>query len=120
MQEKQKQVKDEKKQKSKYLSESLEGAVVVLCAAVFLRLGVGMRHSMEKATQLVQGTPRLAASQRTYNGHDVSIHVRSKTQIRGLAIGWEALFDRGRRTLRAWQVYKDGVVSLGFGREITR
>lgn len=32
---------------------------------VFLRLGVGILHSMEKATQLVHGTPRLAASQRT-------------------------------------------------------
>lgn len=32
---------------------------------VFLRFGVGILHSMEKATQLVQGTPRLAASQRT-------------------------------------------------------
>jgi hypothetical protein len=32
---------------------------------VFLRLGVGMRHSMEKAVQLVHGTPREAASQRT-------------------------------------------------------
>jgi hypothetical protein len=35
-------------------------------ACVFLRLGVGMRHSMEKAVQLVHGTPRLAASHRTY------------------------------------------------------
>ena len=34
----------------------------------FLRLGVGILHSMEKATQLVQGTPRLAASQRTWIG----------------------------------------------------
>lgn len=33
--------------------------------AAFLRFGAGMRHSMLKATQLVQGTPRLAASQRT-------------------------------------------------------
>ena len=32
---------------------------------VFFRFGVGMRHSMEKAVQLVQGTPRLAASHRT-------------------------------------------------------
>jgi hypothetical protein len=35
-------------------------------ACVFFRLGAGMRHSMEKAVQLVQGTPRLAASHRTY------------------------------------------------------
>jgi hypothetical protein len=42
-----------------YLSTSLA------LACVFLRLGVGMRHSMEKAVQLVQGTPRLAASHRT-------------------------------------------------------
>lgn len=33
---------------------------------VFLRFGVGMRHSMEKAVQLVQGTPSEAASQRTW------------------------------------------------------
>jgi len=44
-----------------YLSESL--AWEALCG--FLRLGVGIRHSIWKATQLVQGTPRLAASQRT-------------------------------------------------------
>jgi hypothetical protein len=34
--------------------------------AVFLRFGVGMRHSMEKAVQFVQGTPSDAASQRTW------------------------------------------------------
>lgn len=34
--------------------------------AVFLRFGVGILQSMEKATQLVHGTPRLAASHRTY------------------------------------------------------
>ncbi len=34
-------------------------------AWLFLRFGVGILHSIEKATQLVQGTPRLAASQRT-------------------------------------------------------
>jgi hypothetical protein len=45
-----------------YLSESLVCAPL-FCA--FFRLGVGMRHSIEKATQLVHGTPRLAASQRT-------------------------------------------------------
>jgi hypothetical protein len=32
---------------------------------VFLRLGVGILQSMEKATQFVHGTPRLAASHRT-------------------------------------------------------
>lgn len=35
---------------------------------VFFRFGAGILHSMEKATQFVQGTPRLAASQRTYYG----------------------------------------------------
>jgi hypothetical protein len=34
-------------------------------ACVFFRFGVGILHSMEKATQFVHGTPRLAASQRT-------------------------------------------------------
>ena len=33
--------------------------------AVFLRLGVGILHSIEKATQFVHGTPKLAASHRT-------------------------------------------------------
>lgn len=36
--------------------------------AVFFRFGAGILHSMEKATQLVHGTPRLAASQRTCIG----------------------------------------------------
>ena len=42
-----------------YLSESL-------LPPVFFRLGVGILHSIEKATQFVHGTPRLAASHRTY------------------------------------------------------
>ena len=33
---------------------------------VFFRLGAGILHSIEKATQLVHGTPKLAASQRTW------------------------------------------------------
>jgi hypothetical protein len=45
-----------------YLSASLARDVVV-----FLRLGAGMRHSMEKAVQLVHGIPKEAASQRTYS-----------------------------------------------------
>jgi hypothetical protein len=44
-----------------YLSPSLARDEVV-----FLRLGAGMRHSMEKAVQLVHGIPNEAASQRTY------------------------------------------------------
>lgn len=49
-----------------YLSESLLFWLdAVPC--VFLRLGDGMRHSIWKATQLVHGTPRLAASHRTYS-----------------------------------------------------
>ncbi len=43
-----------------HLSESL-----ALAWAVRLRLGGGILHSIEKATQLVHGTPRLAASHRT-------------------------------------------------------
>lgn len=42
-----------------YLSESLD------LPCVFFLLGAGILHSMEKATQLVHGTPKLAASQRT-------------------------------------------------------
>lgn len=45
-----------------YLSESL----VVEAVWVFFLLGVGILHSIWKATQLVQGTPREAASQRTF------------------------------------------------------
>jgi hypothetical protein len=37
---------------------------------VFFLLGVGILQSMEKATQLVQGTPRLAASHRTYRNRE--------------------------------------------------
>lgn len=33
---------------------------------VFLRFGVGILHSIWKATQFVHGTPRLAASHRTW------------------------------------------------------
>ena len=33
---------------------------------VFFLLGVGILHSMEKATQFVHGTPKLAASHRTW------------------------------------------------------
>jgi hypothetical protein len=43
-----------------YLSTSLARDAVV-----FLRLGAGMRHSIEKAVQLVHGMPNEAASQRT-------------------------------------------------------
>jgi hypothetical protein len=46
---------------ARYLSASLARDVVV-----FLRLGAGMRHSIEKAVQLVHGMPREAASHRTY------------------------------------------------------
>ena len=45
-----------------YLSESL----VVEAVWVFFLFGVGILHSIWKATQLVQGTPREAASQRTF------------------------------------------------------
>lgn len=43
-----------------YLSESRD----LPCA--FFLFGVGILHSMENATQLVHGTPRLAASHRTW------------------------------------------------------
>lgn len=45
-----------------YLSESL----VVEAVWVFFLLGVGILHSIWNATQLVQGMPREAASQRTF------------------------------------------------------
>lgn len=43
-----------------YLSDSRP-----LLAWFFFRFGAGILHSMANATQLVHGTPRLAASQRT-------------------------------------------------------
>ena len=43
-----------------YLSESLD------LLAVFFRLGAGILHSIAKAVQLVHGTPKLAASHRTF------------------------------------------------------
>jgi len=46
-----------------YLSESFALPVAVV---VFFLFGVGILHSMEKATQFVHGTPKLAASHRTY------------------------------------------------------
>lgn len=39
----------------------------------FFRFGDGILHSIEKATQLVQGTPRLAASQRTWSGRGLEL-----------------------------------------------
>jgi hypothetical protein len=53
-----------------------------------------MRHSIWNATQLVQGTPRLAASHLTCDGNE------SKVSRENLEEGRET---RGR-TLRAWQV----------------
>jgi hypothetical protein len=50
-----------KKSLGTYLSESF-----AFPAAVFFLLGVGILHSIENATQLVHGTPKLAASHRTY------------------------------------------------------
>lgn len=46
----------------KYLSESL----VVEAAWVFFRLGCGILHSIWKATQLVHGIPKEAASHLTF------------------------------------------------------
>ena len=73
-----------------YLSSSF-----TLEPAVFLRLGTGILHSIEKATQLVQGTPRAAASHRT---------CRRVTSQRGTAPEvLVVLF----RTFRAWHVCSD-------------
>lgn len=46
-------------------------SLVFVDVALFL-FGAGIRHSMEKATQLVHGTPREAASQRTLREWHVS------------------------------------------------
>lgn len=69
-----------------YLSESLFPWLPAVFWA-FFRLGVGMRHSIWKATQLVQGTPRLAASHRTWtNGHSQSTGAREK-EMQALSCG---------------------------------
>ena len=62
---------------------------------VFLRLGTGILHSIEKATQFVHGTPREAASHRT---------CRRVISQKGTApVALVASF----RTFRAWHVYSD-------------
>lgn len=63
--------------------------------AFFLRFGVGILHSIEKATQLVQGTPRLAASQRTW--------IRARSAVGGQrrdSDGIDSLFEHGRSMKR--------------------
>jgi hypothetical protein len=50
---------------------------------VFLRFGEGILHSMLKATQLVQGTPRLAASQRTWETRQKGVHGRRGVSCSG-------------------------------------
>ena len=62
---------------------------------VFLRLGTGILHSIEKATQFVHGTPREAASHRT---------CRRVISQKGTApVALVASF----RTFRAWHVCSD-------------
>lgn len=71
-----------------YLSESL----VVEAVWVFFLLGVGILHSIWKATQLVQGMPKEAASQRTFllfNKHCQSV-------VLGLANAWKHWYCRPR------------------------
>jgi hypothetical protein len=59
---------------------------------VFFLFGEGILHSMLKATQLVQGTPRLAASQRTWETRQKRVHrevwasCRSGPFARGMSI----------------------------------
>jgi len=50
------------------LARSRSGSGLGRGPCVFLRRGWGMRHSMAKAVQLVQGMPSEAASQRTWAG----------------------------------------------------
>lgn len=63
---------------------------------VFFRLGEGILHSMPKAVQFVQGTPRLAASQRTCSAL-VSFHCAVSRSGTG---GYEP-FEHGRSVVRA-------------------
>lgn len=55
-----------------YLSESF-----ALPVTVFFLFGVGILHSIENATQLVHGTPKLAASHRTYLHKSINITASS-------------------------------------------
>lgn len=50
---------------------------------VFLRFGEGIRHSMPKAVQLVHGTPKLAASQRTYDGESTQTYATMLVSVLG-------------------------------------
>lgn len=43
----------------------LSSSLPLIPDAIFFRFGVGILHSIEKATQFVHGTPRDAASHRT-------------------------------------------------------
>lgn len=55
---------------------------------VFFLFGLGILHSILKATQLVHGTPRLAASQRTYYDNGVSFgswFVACRSNLSGMA-----------------------------------
>jgi hypothetical protein len=62
----------------------------------FLRFGVGILHSIEKATQLVQGTPKLAASQRTCS---------RRFMVSNVHLQISAMTAEDTLTFRAWQVY---------------
>ena len=63
-----------------YLSESLP------LPDVFFRLGVGILHSMLKATQFVHGTPSEAASHRTYGHTMMSEQTGPQWQRRRLSL----------------------------------
>lgn len=79
-----------------YLSESF-----AFPAVVFFRFGAGILHSIEKATQFVHGTPKLAASHRTCSRQHLTFH--DAHQLRRPATGRNKT--RGIvRTFLAWQV----------------
>lgn len=85
-----------------YLSDSFAGAALLW---TFFLFGLGIRHSIEKATQLVQGTPRLAASQRTCHDFDEqwSLGVLGEPKQSGLelpAVGGESSYFAGMTCLR--------------------
>lgn len=74
---------------------------------VFLRLGVGILHSIWKATQFVHGTPRLAASHRTWCCQsDRQSEAWSRAYLAGMAClrVWSAIIAKheiGRLTSQA-------------------
>lgn len=86
-----------------HLSESFAAL-----ACVFFLLGCGILQSIEKATQFVHGTPRLAASHRTCEFVNIVSSYEDVLDSCSCAIvfasGWRYKEKVSIRTFRAWHV----------------